>query len=363
MAIEKITIGLDERAYDVVVGADIFTQTDFYQLEKVNKIAIITDEAVAKLYAQQLQEALQEKAQVIVIEVPAGEKSKSWHQLEKVCDRLIEAGFKRQDLIIALGGGIVCDLAGFVAAIYMRGLNHVMIPTTLLAQVDASVGGKTAINTSAGKNLIGSFHQPKTVIADVKTLASLPKRDFVAGLAECVKHSLLDEQLFEFTLSKQQAIVANDFASLELLAELVTENVKVKANVVAQDETENDIRAHLNLGHTFAHAFEAVDGYGDLLHGEAVAVGLVAACRLSNKLGLASEKLGEHIEQILTAFGLPTSIKNLDNEKVLTAMTVDKKNVADTIRFVVIEKPGTVMLSNQVGKDLVMEVLESVSST
>ncbi len=304
--------------------------------------AIISDETVASLYAEPLLESLRaEKFAPVLITVPAGENSKSLAEVGRIADRLAEAGLDRHSLIVALGGGVVGDLAGFVAAIYYRGLPSVQVPTTVVAQVDSSVGGKTGVNLARGKNLLGAFHPPALVLADVDTLATLPEREFNEGVAEAIKHAVI----------RDGRLLANlmvfDRRNAAQLTALVRRNLEIKAEIVARDEFESSgERALLNFGHTIGHGIEQAAGYGRLLHGEAVSLGMIAAARLSvRKAGLPPSHCTE-IVAALQHFKLPTSLpEDFPISEALGSMARDKKFAAGSIRFVLCPAIGRACLS------------------
>jgi len=287
---------------------------------------------VGPLYAARL--GLADAVQVVV---PAGEAHKRLATLEGVCEALAHGGLDRRSIVVALGGGVVGDLAGFASAVYMRGIAFAQLPTTLLAQVDASVGGKTAVDLDAGKNLVGAFHQPAFVLADVDTLGSLPPRELAAGLAEVVKTGLVgDAALFE--LCEARAIdLARPPADVpaDLLTEIVRRSVTVKAGVVSRDELESGERALLNLGHTVGHAIEAAAGYGPVLHGEAVGLGLIAACRVGARLGITDAALEGRVTRLLHSLGLPTDLDPWLRPDVLERTTTDKKRAGKSLRYIV----------------------------
>lgn len=357
----RIALELGGRSHEVVVGSAILERAELYPVPAGARVALVCDAAVMQSHVPRVRTALATAA-VTTLEVPAGEASKSWERLSWLCDAFATAGLDRQDWVVALGGGVVGDLAGFAAACYMRGLRHVVLPTTLLAQVDAAVGGKTAINIDAGKNLVGAFHQPAAVLADVGTLATMPQREFVAGLAECVKHGLLEPAILAFLEENATEFAKGAQAGPDLLADLVARNVACKAAVVIEDEREGGRRAHLNLGHTFAHAFEAALGYGNLLHGEAVAIGLVAACRLGVRLGVTAGDLAKRVVALLQHLGLPTTLPAHDREALLAAMAHDKKSVAGQLRFIVVREPGDILVTNEVAAELVVEVIDGLQA-
>ena len=339
-----ICIRASEKSYDVLVDRGLLTRIGSIISSKLKGAAcvIISDENVAALFAERVHRSLTEAGfQPKVIAVPAGESSKSMERAEEICGGMIEAGLDRSSFVVALGGGMVGDLAGFVAAIYHRGIACVQVPTTLLAQVDSSIGGKTAVNTAAGKNLIGAWHQPALVISDVETLETLPPRELRQGFAEIIKHAAIrDAGMFE-TLQR--------FDRADLPA-LIRRNVEIKGAVVAADERETTgERALLNFGHTIGHAIERAGEYRDFLHGEAVSLGIVAACEISlRKAGLSEDDRG-HIVRTLEAFELPTRLPpDFPREKVTAAIRFDKKFARGEVRFVVVPAIGSARLATDV---------------
>ena len=330
--IRSIPVGLGERAYEVLVGPGLIDSAGarIAPLLKHRRTAIVVDETVERLHGARLRASLEAagvRSDVIVI--PPGEASKSFEGLADVTDRLLALALDRGDLIIAFGGGVVGDLAGFAAAIYKRGIDFVQIPTTLLAQVDSSVGGKTAIDTPRGKNLVGAFHQPRLVLADLDVLASLSNREMRAGYAEVIKYGLLgDFAFFEWLEIHGSAVLARE---PEALAHAVARSVEMKAEIVAEDEREAGRRALLNLGHTFGHALEAELGFGEaLLHGEAVALGCAQAFRYSARLGLMSSQDALRAERGVAAAGLPVRLDQvasqpLSADRLIHHMAQDKK--------------------------------------
>ena len=310
---------------------------------------------MAPLYARQLDSAVSSRHKTVrLIELPDGEEHKNWQTLNLIFDALLQSASDRRTVLYALGGGVVGDMTGFAAASYMRGVPFVQVPTTLLAQVDSSVGGKTGINHPLGKNMIGAFHQPRLVVCDLDTLATLPPREFSAGLAEVIKYGpIADMALFDWLEANVEQLVARDTV---LLAHAVKRSCEIKALVVAQDERESGVRAILNFGHTFAHAFEAGLGYGQWLHGEAVACGMVMALHLSHRLGLLDEAFVERVAVLLRKAGLPTTGPSLGVHRYLELMRVDKKAHGGELRFVLIDKPGSAVVRS-VPDSLVREVL------
>lgn len=356
------------RGYDVVVDGGLLARAGTLAAPHLpaRRAVVITDEAVAALHLPALREGLTEAGFSVAAEiaVPPGEASKGFATLESVLERLLAAGIERRTAVFALGGGVVGDLAGFAAAVAMRGLPFVQVPTTLLAQVDSSVGGKTGVNLAAGKNLVGAFHQPQIVLADTSTLATLPVRELRAGYAEVAKHGLLQGPLWDWCESPRggAAVVAGD---PEALAHAVLESCRLKAAVVAADEREESAeggRALLNLGHTFGHALEAECGYGAvLLHGEAVAIGLGLAAALSARLGHAPPELAERIVAHLRACGLPGRIADLPRgfsaERLLARMAKDKKVRDGRLRFVLLRRPGEAFTADDVPREAVEALL------
>jgi 3-dehydroquinate synthase len=317
-------------AYDVVVGRGLLAQAGarIAPLAK-GRTVIVTDETVAGIHAQALTASLTAAGVTSeIVAVPAGEGSKSFAELERVLDRLLEIGLDRKDVVIALGGGVVGDLAGLAAALFMRGIDFVQIPTTLLAQVDSSVGGKTAIDTPRGKNLVGAFHQPRLVLADIDVLATLPERQVRSGWAEVLKHGLIcDAAFFDWLAGEGAAGAKGDAAALE---RAVIRSVEIKSAVVGEDEKEAGRRALLNLGHTFGHAIETEVGFdeGALAHGEAVALGCCMAFRYSAREGLCSAADVERVEAVVAAAGLPTRLDQAGSfaaDRLLALMAGDKK--------------------------------------
>jgi 3-dehydroquinate synthase len=342
-----IKINADKQSYEALVGSKLLEQAGTLLPQKVrgSACAIIADENVAALFAQRILGSLTNVGcKPTLITVPPGEKSKTLSVAETICHRMSEAALDRSSFLVALGGGVVGDLAGFVAAIYHRGIPYVQVPTTLLAQVDSSIGGKTAVNTAAGKNLIGAFHHPTLVIADVDTLATLPPREWKQGFAEIIKHAIIrDAEMFEML----QQFDRKD------LAALVQRNIEIKAKIVLADERETKgERALLNFGHTVGHAIERAGNFIDFLHGEAVSLGIVAACEISaRKAGLA-ETERNRILALLRAFDLPTRLPaDFPREKILEAIRFDKKFEHRELRFVVTPAIGSAHLVVDVTMD------------
>jgi len=369
----RLPVGLGERAYDVVVGEGLLAHAGglIAPALPARRVVVITDATVAPLHLPALRAGLEEAGFAIAatVTVPAGEASKGFSTLQRVLEEMLAAGIERRTAVVALGGGVVGDLAGFAAAVALRGLPFVQVPTTLLAQVDSSVGGKTGVNLAAGKNLVGAFHQPRIVLADTATLATLPPRELRAGYAEVAKHGLLSgETLWSWCERHGQALVAGDRAAL---AHAVLESCRLKAGVVAADEREESAeggRALLNLGHTFGHALEAECGYsGALLHGEAVGIGLGLAAALSARLGHCSQELPGRVMSHLAACGLPARIRDLprgfSTAALMARMGKDKKVRDGVLRFVLLRGPGEAFTAGDVQAAAVEALLRDEGCT
>ncbi|HWH80607.1 MAG TPA: 3-dehydroquinate synthase [Burkholderiaceae bacterium] len=337
---ERVRIELAERSYDILIGAGLLAAPSSWAgLPRSGAAVVVTNTTVAPLLAEPLLAALRPLyTRVLLVTLPDGEAHKSWQTLNLVFDAMLEAGCDRRATLFALGGGVVGDITGFAAACYMRGVPFVQVPTTLLAQVDSSVGGKTAVNHPLGKNMIGVFNQPLRVIADLDVLDTLPEREFAAGLAEVIKYGpIADDAFLGWIEANLQALLARDKAALR---HAVKRSCEIKAAVVAQDEREADVRAVLNFGHTFGHAIENGVGYGQWLHGEAVGCGMVMAADLSARLGLIDAGYARRIGAVVERAGLPVRGPALGTSRYLELMRIDKKALGGEIRFVVIEAPG-----------------------
>ncbi|CAN7410429.1 3-dehydroquinate synthase [Pseudorhodoferax sp. LjRoot39] len=340
----QVQIALGERSYPIAIGAGLFDRPDTYAaVPKAAAALIVTNTLLAPLYAQRLQQALAGRyAAVHTVVLPDGEAYKTWETLNLIFDALLSRGCDRKTVLFALGGGVVGDITGFAAASYMRGVPFVQVPTTLLAQVDSSVGGKTAINHPLGKNMVGAFYQPQLVVCDLDVLRTLPPRELSAGLAEVIKYGpIADAAFLDWIEAHVDALRAGDPAAL---AHAVQRSCEIKADVVGQDEREGGLRAILNFGHTFGHAIEAGMGYGAWLHGEGVGCGMVMAARLSQRLGLLDAGQVERLTRLVERAGLPTVGPILDAAdnpgRYLELMRVDKKAEAGEIKFVLIDGIG-----------------------
>jgi len=364
----EITVDLGARSYPIVIGDDILVTAGrrIAEMRPSAHCAIITDKNVAKLHGETLKATLKNaELQVTEIVVEPGEASKSMDVLEAVVNQLLEARLERKDFVIALGGGVVGDLAGFAAAITRRGMDFIQIPTSLLAQVDSSVGGKTGINATQGKNLIGAFHQPVLVMADTAVLKTLPAREFAAGYAEVVKYGLINKPEFFTWLEENRK---NIFAFDNTLKQAIATACRVKAEIVSLDEHEQGARALLNLGHTFGHALEGFVKYdGDrLVHGEGVAIGMALAHRFSNRLNLCSIEDAERVEAHLEACGLPISIDQIPGDKpdakhLLDFIRQDKKVSRGELTFILTKGIGKSYIADNVSSDEVLAFLQDLT--
>jgi len=339
MTVRELRIPLGERSYPILIGPGLLSGNDALAgLARGRQVAVVTNDTVGGLYEARLAASLAGAAALVSIRLPDGEAYKNWESLDRVFERLLRERFDRRCLLVALGGGVIGDLTGFAAAVYQRGVDFVQVPTTLLAQVDSSVGGKTAINHPLGKNMIGAFHQPKLVLADVDTLRTLPPRELSAGLAEMIKHGAIADPAYLERLERDLAALrACDGAAL---ADAILRSCEIKAAVVAADEREAGLRATLNFGHTFGHAIEAGLGYGHWLHGEAVGAGMVMAADLSCRVGLLDAPSLERLRGTIAAAGLPVRGPAWPFERYLELMSVDKKARQGTPEFVLLERFG-----------------------
>jgi 3-dehydroquinate synthase len=340
MQTERVEIQLGDRSYDIVIGSGLLAQSGSFEgVQRAACAVIVTNPTVSKLYANQLRASLlPHYPDVLLVELRDGEAYKDWASLNQIFEALLSAGCDRKTVIYALGGGVVGDVAGFAAACYMRGVPFVQVPTTLLAQVDSSVGGKTAINHPLGKNMIGAFHQPLRVVADLDTLDTLPDREMSAGSAEVIKYGpIADDGFLSWIEANVDALQARDKGAL---AHAVKRSCEIKAWVVNQDERETGLRAILNFGHTFGHAIETGLGYGKWLHGEAVGCGMVMAASLSHRLGLIDAPYVERLTRVIQRANLPIRGPDLGADRYLELMRLDKKSEGGEIRFVVIDAPG-----------------------
>ncbi len=364
--VETVRVDLPGRAYDVVIGPGLLAEAGTRIAPFLNRprVAIVSDETVADLHLAAFRDGL-ERAGIAstALTLPPGEATKSWPHLTRCTEWLLDQKVERGDIVVALGGGVIGDLVGFAAAILRRGVRFVQVPTSLLAQVDSSVGGKTGINAPQGKNLIGAFHQPTLVLADVDVLGTLTHRDFLAGYGEVVKYGLLgDAQFFEWLETQGPALAAGD---MDARVAAVRRSVEMKADIVMRDETEQGDRALLNLGHTFCHALEAATGYSDrLLHGEGVAIGCALAFALSARLGLCSQEDPSRVRAHLRDMGMKVDLADIpgdlpDAEALLALMGQDKKVVDGQLRFILARGIGDAFVTADVPPGAVLDVLRA----
>jgi len=354
-----LTVALDARSYPIHIGAGLVARADLLLAHlKAPLAAIVSNETVAPLYLTGLASALRDQGvRVTEILLPDGEEHKNWQTLNRIFDALLENRCERATTIIALGGGVVGDLAGFAAATYQRGVPFIQLPTTLLSQVDSSVGGKTGINHPLGKNMIGAFYQPRLVLADTDTLKTLPERELSAGLAEVIKYGLIrDLAFFEWLEANMEKLRARDPEALTHAIECSCRN---KAEVVAEDETETDVRALLNLGHTFGHAIEAGLGYGKWLHGEAVAAGMVMAAELSRRIGWLSQADVARTAALLRRAGLPVRGPVLGADRYMALMALDKKVASGKLRLILLEALGRGVIRDDAPETEVRAAIEA----
>ena len=359
---QTVRVALGERSYPIHIGAGLLGRVDLLvPLLPQRRVAVVTNETVAPLYLDQVARAFDAAGVTSVrIVVPDGEAHKDWPTLNAVFDALLANRCDRKAAIVALGGGVIGDLAGFAAATYQRGVPFVQVPTTLLAQVDSSVGGKTAINHPRGKNMVGAFYQPLAVLADMDSLATLPGAELRAGLAEVIKHGAIgDAAYFDWLEANLDALLRLD---RNALAYAVKRSVEIKAEVVARDERETGLRAALNFGHTFGHAIEAGLGFGAWLHGEAVAAGMVMAADLSARLGMLERATAERLRRLIGRAGLPVAGPALGPDRYVELMAVDKKAEAGRMRFILLERIGAARITDQVPADALRATLSACST-
>jgi 3-dehydroquinate synthase len=364
LQVRTVKVDLGSRSYSVQIGSGLIDRAGslIAPLLARRKVAVVTDETVAALHLMRLAASFEaEGIAVTALALPPGESTKGWQQFARCSEWLLEQKIERRDVVVAFGGGVVGDLVGFAAAVLRRGVRFVQLPTTLLAQVDSSVGGKTGINTAQGKNLIGAFHQPSLVLADIDVLGSLTPRDFLAGYGEVVKYGLMgDADFFDWLEVQGPALAAGDTAA-RLRA--VTRSVEMKAGIVSRDETEEGERALLNLGHTFCHALEKATGYGDrLLHGEGVAIGCALAFELSERMGLCSQEVPSRVRAHLRNMGMKTDLADIPGdlpgaEALLSLMGQDKKVIDGRLRFILARGIGHAFVAEDVPAGLVQAVL------
>ncbi len=351
--LETVTVDLGPRSYDIFIGqgllgslGDRIKSTGLH-----GRAGILTNDTVGPIYGKRAAESIRGAGyEVSTLSLPDGEKFKTIESMARIYDWLLKEGFDRKSFVVALGGGVIGDMAGFAAATFMRGIDFVQVPTTLLAQVDSSVGGKTGVNRPLGKNMVGAFHQPRLVLADVDTLNTLPKEEFVSGLAEVVKYGVIrDAEFFSWLEDNAEAVLE---MKPKALAHLIKTSCEIKAEVVGADEREGGLRAILNFGHTVGHAVESLTDYTGYRHGDAVAIGMAAAARLAHAQGLCGPEVPERLMALLSRFGLPTEFpKNLDPDSVLKSIGHDKKAENGRVKFVLPERIGKVVITKEWGDE------------
>ena len=357
----ELKVDLGERAYPILIGWDLLGQPGLLRPQLGRQALVVTNKTVAPLFLPRLRASLGD-VEADVLELEDGEQHKTLDAYAQVIDFLMHKRHNRTTTLIALGGGVVGDIAGFAAATFQRGVAFIQVPTTLLAQVDSSVGGKTGVNHAQGKNMIGAFHQPRCVLADISTLRTLPDREYRAGLAEVVKYGVIwRQEFFAWLEAESDALLRR---APDALAEAVRQSCEIKAEVVRQDEREQGLRAILNYGHTFAHALETLTGYNQLLHGEAVAIGMAAAADCARRHELLSTAAVQRINVLLCALGLPTRMPaGLDAEAVLEVMGMDKKVVDGRLRLVLPERIGAVRVTDRIDRRAVTQAIVGASRT
>lgn len=357
---KTIYVSLGDRSYPIHIGIDtLATVGQKLRLHGFSEKAIIvSNPAIIDIYGQKIEESIKEAGiYPRTISVTAGEKSKSFDQANKIYDELIRSKVDRYTPILAFGGGVVGDLAGFISATYMRGIPYIQIPTTLLSQVDSSVGGKVAVNHPKAKNIIGCFYQPRFVLADVTTLKSLPPKEYLSGLAEVIKYAFIaDDHFLSYLEENIESLVNKDE---EALIEVVKRCCLIKAKVVEADERDQGLRAVLNLGHTVGHAIESLSSYNKYLHGEAVSLGLLASILISQQKGYVQSDLVEKAKQLLMKANLPVKVEGIKVDDIMEKMTLDKKVISGDIRFVLVKSPGETVVENVDG-DLVRNAVEQI---
>ncbi len=356
----EITVGLEERSYTISVGAGLLDEIGNYakEMELESPIPIITDRCVEELYASRVKDSLENAGyKTTVLSFPDGEISKNLDTVSNLYDGLVSMKLERKSGIVALGGGVPGDIAGFVAATYLRGIPFIQVPTTLLAQVDSSVGGKVGVDHAGGKNLIGAFHQPKAVVIDTDTLKTLDQRQLKAGLAEVIKHGIIADAILFKQIGEKLSLLLN--VDEYTYRKIIPWNCKIKGRVVEQDEKEHGLRAILNYGHTIGHAIESLTGYDRYLHGEAVAIGMIVEAMLGERLGITSPNIVADIRDLIQRTGYPLEKPPIDSDRLIDGMTRDKKVQFGKLRFVFPIQIGQVTLKSVDDLDLIREVWDS----
>lgn len=363
---KKIIVELGDRSYPIYAGNDLLSKTNLFSENiRSKQVMVVSNTTIAPLYLEKLMQSLQglisKGLEVNLVILPDGEQYKNLDAVNDIITELLNKRYSRNCCLLALGGGVVGDITGFAAACYQRGVDFIQLPTTVLAQVDSSVGGKTGVNHAAGKNMIGAFHQPRAVIADTSVLDTLNDREVSAGFAEVVKYGLIrDANFFDWLEDNIEQLVNRD---ADALAFIIEQSCNNKAEVVAADERESGIRAILNLGHTFGHAIETGLGYGKWLHGEAIALGMLMAADLSQRMGWISEDVTDRLEKILVKLNLPVALPDdLDTTKMCELMAVDKKAKDGMLFLILLKGIGEAVVTDEFNEDLLMETLQYFSS-
>jgi len=365
--LSKIKVNLEKNSYSIAIAPNLLSQIGDYlkPLDIGKKILVVSNSMIFDEYGNQLIEALKAGDFSVSYQIlPAGERHKTLLSVQKIYDTALENYLERSSTLIALGGGVIGDMTGFAAATWLRGINVIQVPTSLLAMVDAAIGGKTGVNHPQGKNLIGAFHQPKLVLIDPQVLKTLPSREFRAGMAEVIKYGVIwDAELFQ-QLEAAERLDELDYLAPELLQNILTHSCQAKADVVSQDEKEGGIRAILNYGHTVGHAIESLTGYRLVNHGEAVAIGMVVAGKIAVKMGYWSEEASQRQDKLITKAGLPKTVPHmLEIGDILDALKSDKKVKSGKVRFVLPESIGKATITDQVSPEIVSEVVKACQET
>ena len=357
---QRLKIDLGARSYDIILGSGLLDRVGelLSQVLQTSRIILVTHPSLFRLYGDKVLAGLKKQGWATdIIEVPEGETSKSLQQADIIYDRLLDFNCDRKSVLIALGGGVIGDLTGFVAATYQRGIPFVQVPTTLLSQVDSSVGGKTAVNHPKGKNMIGAFYQPRMVIADLDTLQTLPKNEFRAGIAEVIKYGVIsDANLFDYLEKNADKILQLDH---ECLAYIIKTSCSIKAEVVEKDERESHYRMILNFGHTLGHTIEALTGYSQFIHGEAVAIGMVQAAKLSQQLEKCQDEVPKRLRKLIKKCGLPSQWPDLDSQAVIECLYHDKKTMNHKIKFILVKELGSVEIVEDMPEADILKMLQS----
>jgi 3-dehydroquinate synthase len=355
---KKLRIDLADRSYDILIGRNLLPRVGDHLVrrERTRRALVVTNPVINKLYGKILSEGLQNAGlEMGCVEIPEGETHKTLQDAQTVYDHLIQNQYDRSTLLVALGGGVIGDMTGFIAATFLRGVPYIQVPTTLLSQVDSSVGGKTAVNHPQGKNLIGAFYQPQLVAIDLDTLSSLPADEFRAGMAEIIKYGIIeDPKLFAFLEKNSEKILAQD---TECLEHIIETSCTIKAKVVERDERESSYRMVLNFGHTIGHAVEALTDYSQFKHGEAIAIGMVYAAKLSCQLGQCSEEAVQRIESLVKQYGLPSRLPEFSVDEYIQTMYRDKKAHDKNIRFILVKDIGRVEIVDRVAEADIQKAL------